>query len=397
MADLRELGLESESEEEEGGADDGQTPQQPEGVSEPGADAVVQPEQGEHHNADQGSVPGLSLKVPSMDAVGGGAPAKLLRTSNVVALQPAEFDKARFHPEPSFHSKAVIRWRSNPITGQPESNAKVIRWSDGSSHLMVGNELLSLDELDTSHDHSFLTVRRPPAPGEKASVLQGQGRIMSKLAFTPSLHSKLHKRHTSAVAQRHQKRGHVQQRVVPVDPEMEQQRKAAEEAEKLKSARKRREEIAKHAAVSAASSEGRLGIDALEAGADEDAEEEDFVDGTKGGQELQQEQLLQHTRGEFDESRLENVKKRGRTQEGESIAPDDTPAPKHRILDDDDDDDDDEEEEGEGRGDDEQEREDGKGNVEQEMDHVESEDTGDANAHHEHEGDGSTDDSDNGE
>jgi hypothetical protein len=177
---------------------------------------------------------------------------------------------------------------------------------------------------------------------------------------------------------------------------MEQQRKAAEEAEKLKSARKRREEIAKHAAVSAASSEGRLGIDALEAGADEDAEEEDFVDGTKDSQELQQEQLLQHTRGEFDESRLENVKKRGRTQEGELTAPDDAPAPKHRILDDDDDDEE-EEEEGEGRGDDEQEREDGKGNVEQEMDHVESEDTGDANAHHEHEGDGSTGDSDNGE
>ena len=36
----------------------------------------------------------------------------------------------------------IIRWRIDPRSGKPESNARFVKWSDGSTHLVVGDEFL---------------------------------------------------------------------------------------------------------------------------------------------------------------------------------------------------------------------------------------------------------------
>jgi Leo1-like protein len=42
-----------------------------------------------------------------------------------------------------------------------ESNARFVRWSDGSLQLLLGEEVLDVSEHDVTSDNRFLFVRRP--------------------------------------------------------------------------------------------------------------------------------------------------------------------------------------------------------------------------------------------
>lgn len=42
---------------------------------------------------------------------------------------------------------------------QYESNARFVRWSDGSLQLLIGNEVLDISVQDAQHDQSHLFLR----------------------------------------------------------------------------------------------------------------------------------------------------------------------------------------------------------------------------------------------
>jgi RNA polymerase-associated protein LEO1 len=44
---------------------------------------------------------------------------------------------------------------------QCESNARFVKWSDGSMQLLLGNEVLDLSVQDSRHDQSHLFIRHP--------------------------------------------------------------------------------------------------------------------------------------------------------------------------------------------------------------------------------------------
>lgn len=364
-ADLEALGLGSDSEEDNEDAaiehNVSEQVQETEGPVE-----YTQAHDTREHEEEEAPA-GLSLRVPSMRAVAEGAVAKLMRTSNVVGVQPTEFHPELFVPEDGFGARAIIRWRTNPSTGQVESNARVVRWSDGSAHLKVGNETLQMDERDARDEHVHLALKHPPAPGERTSLLQGQGRIHSRLNFAPaSLNSRLHRRLTSAVGKKHEKREHVRTAAVTVDPEVVQHQQAAAEAEQIKAKRKRREEM-QRAAIAAQPSDGHLAVDDIEEGAELEEDEDDGHGYQHGLQRAHANPNPQkgQPRGEFDESRLEDVKKRGRgltAQTNPTI--EDAHARKLRVLDDEeegdeDDDHGDDEADRDNEGDDEDEEDDG--------------------------------------
>ena len=137
--------------------------------------------------------------------------AKLVRLTNVVGVETEPFDPETYQPQEdtlvdnegktriSTPFTNIIRWRKviDPETGEEkvESNARMVKWSDGSWQLLIGNEAFNVTETDLGDRNEYLFARHPGA-----GLIQGQKKISSKLAFTPAnldsaTHRQAHARH----------------------------------------------------------------------------------------------------------------------------------------------------------------------------------------------------------
>ncbi|KAI5054215.1 hypothetical protein GOP47_0030891 [Adiantum capillus-veneris] len=115
---------------------------------------------------------------------------------------------------------------------QYESNARFVKWSDGSMQLLIGNEVLDISIQKANQDQGHLFVRHDKG------VLQSQGRLLQKMKFMPSsLSSKSHRLLTALVDSRNRKIYKVKNVITNKDPEREK-----EEAEKLHQKRIRNKE-----------------------------------------------------------------------------------------------------------------------------------------------------------
>ncbi len=63
----------------------------------------------------------------------------------------------------NLHHLNTVRWRwtKDPVTGQrvPQSNARFVRWEDGSTTLHIGDEVLSVAEVQDHAARRYLYVR----------------------------------------------------------------------------------------------------------------------------------------------------------------------------------------------------------------------------------------------
>ena len=183
-------------------------------------------------------------KVPSTTT------AKIVRLTNVVGVETEPFDQEMYVEQDDTYVDAegkkriqtpfqnIIRWRKviDPETGKPvidpktgedkvESNARFVKWSDGSTQLLIGAEAFNVTEQDLSDRHDYLFGRHENCKG----LMQGQKKISGKMAFTPAnLESATHKRLTRAIDSRHVKTKQTQKFIAVTDPERE---KAAMDAE----------------------------------------------------------------------------------------------------------------------------------------------------------------------
>ncbi|VDQ17112.1 unnamed protein product [Trichobilharzia regenti] len=57
-----------------------------------------------------------------------------------------------------------------------ESNARIVRWSDGSLSLHLGDEIFDIHKVDIQSDYNYLFIR-------EGSGLQGQTSLKTKLTF----------------------------------------------------------------------------------------------------------------------------------------------------------------------------------------------------------------------
>ena len=99
----------------------------------------------------------------------------LLRQSNICQVNSLPFDALEHQLEGDVVTDAfgrqevrafdnnVVRWRFN-AAGEAESNARFVRWSDGSLQLQLGGETLDVAPVDISKDNAHLFARvAPPA------------------------------------------------------------------------------------------------------------------------------------------------------------------------------------------------------------------------------------------
>lgn len=112
-----------------------------------------------------------------------------------------------------------------------ESNARLVKWSDGSMSLHLGNEIFDVYKQPLQGDHNHLFIRQ-------GTGLQGQAVFRTKLTFRPhSTESFTHKKMTMSLADRSQKTSGIKILTnVGHDPDADRMYNLKKEEEKLRQA-----------------------------------------------------------------------------------------------------------------------------------------------------------------
>lgn len=117
------------------------------------------------------------------------------------------------------------------VTGETiqESNARFVRWSDGSLSLHLGDEIFDVYKQPLQNDYNHLYIRQ-------GTGLQGQAVFRTKLTFRPhSTDSFTHKKMTMSLADRSQKTTGIKiLSQVGHDPEAERAENLKKEEESLR-------------------------------------------------------------------------------------------------------------------------------------------------------------------
>ncbi|KAI5648287.1 hypothetical protein M9H77_34292 [Catharanthus roseus] len=188
--------------------------------------------------------PPLELEIPLRPPPALPDKMNMIKVSNIMGIDPKPFDpktyveEAHFVTDESGNNRRIrlenniVRWRkvTNPDgTTSIESNARFVRWSDGSLQLMIGNEVLDISEQDAQHDQAHLFLRHGKG------ILQSQGRILKKMRFMPSsLSSNSHRLLTALVDSRHKKVYRVKNCITDIDPEREKEQKEKAESQTIR-------------------------------------------------------------------------------------------------------------------------------------------------------------------
>ncbi|TPP58095.1 RNA polymerase-associated protein LEO1, partial [Fasciola gigantica] len=166
----------------------------------------------------------------------------------------------------------TIRWRyGRTPEGElvHESNARIVRWSDGSLSLHLGDEIFDIHKVDIQSDYNYLFIR-------EGSGLQGQSSLRTKLTFRPhSTDSFTHRKITLSLADKTNKSQKV--KILPVvgaDPETNRNDLVRKEEEKLRAAL-RRENKLRRMRERQAMSRSSFGSDRRRSYGDDDDEDED--------------------------------------------------------------------------------------------------------------------------
>merc|ERR1719394_598938 len=128
----------------------------------------------------------------------------------------------------------TIRWRQyydKDGNVQKQSNARVVKWSDGSYSLHLGNEIFDVYNQPLQSDFNHLFIRQ-------GTGLQGQAVFKTKLSFRPhSVDSHTHKKMTLSMADRSTKSNQIKViSQVGVDPDANRWQKIRKEEQGLKMA-----------------------------------------------------------------------------------------------------------------------------------------------------------------
>jgi len=146
-----------------------------------------------------------NLEPPSTD----NSNIYLAKLPNFLDIEPEPFDPLTYkgvEEEEARLRENVIRWRykkdknNNYLPDQKESNARFIKWSDGSLSLLLGDEMfeVNLHEIDS---HQYIVVNH-----SKEGVLQTQTQLTNSMSFQPyGIKSLTHKKLTASIAEKHQR------------------------------------------------------------------------------------------------------------------------------------------------------------------------------------------------
>ena len=145
----------------------------------------------------------VHYSLPTLPRPAADAKLFLVRVPNILQLQPRPFDPDTFEEEDlgdgeevsKVRAENVIRWRESRDSGERQSNARVVTWSDGSMTLHVGSEVLLAQAVAIPEGSTHLYTRHT------GSNLECHGVLKQRIALAPaSRDSKTHKVLTQKIA-----------------------------------------------------------------------------------------------------------------------------------------------------------------------------------------------------
>ncbi|MGH0132219.1 UNVERIFIED_CONTAM: hypothetical protein FKN15_021640 [Acipenser sinensis] len=180
-----------------------------------------------------------------------GSDLYFVKLPNFLSVEPRPFDPQYYEDE--FEDEEMldeegrtrlklkventIRWktrRDEDGTEIRESNARIVKWSDGSMSLHLGNEVFDVYKAPLQGDHNHLFIRQ-------GTGLQGQAVFKTKLTFRPhSTDSATHRKMTLSLADRCSKTQKI--RILPMagrDPESQRNEMIKKEEERLRASIRR--------------------------------------------------------------------------------------------------------------------------------------------------------------
>uniref|UniRef100_UPI0038D25B12 RNA polymerase-associated protein LEO1 n=1 Tax=Homo sapiens TaxID=9606 RepID=UPI0038D25B12 len=112
-----------------------------------------------------------------------------VKLPNFLSVEPRPFDPQYYEDE--FEEEGRTRLKL-----KVENNARIVKWSDGSMSLHLGNEVFDVYKAPLQGDHNHLFIRQ-------GTGLQGQAVFKTKLTFRPhSTDSATHRKMTLSLADR---------------------------------------------------------------------------------------------------------------------------------------------------------------------------------------------------
>eukprot|EP00063_Salmo_salar_P066239 XP_014041074.1 PREDICTED: RNA polymerase-associated protein LEO1 [Salmo salar] len=180
-----------------------------------------------------------------------GSDLYFVKLPNFLSVEPRPFDSQYYEDE--FEDEEMldeegrtrlklkventIRWRAKKdeeMNESRESNARIVKWSDGSMSLHLGNEVFDVYKAPLQGDHNHLFIRQ-------GTGLQGQAVFKTKLTFRPhSTDSATHRKMTLSLADRCSKTQKI--RILPMagrDPESQRNEMIKKEEERLRASIRR--------------------------------------------------------------------------------------------------------------------------------------------------------------
>uniref|UniRef100_A0A8C1VBU2 RNA polymerase-associated protein LEO1 n=1 Tax=Cyprinus carpio TaxID=7962 RepID=A0A8C1VBU2_CYPCA len=180
-----------------------------------------------------------------------GSELYFVKLPNFLSVEPRPFDPQYYEDE--FEDEEMldeegrtrlklkventIRWRTRRDeegSEIKESNARIVKWSDGSMSLHLGNEVFDVYKAPLQGDHNHLFIRQ-------GTGLQGQAVFKTKLTFRPhSTDSATHRKMTLSLADRCSKTQKI--RILPMagrDPESQRTEMIKKEEERLRASIRR--------------------------------------------------------------------------------------------------------------------------------------------------------------
>jgi len=179
--------------------------------------------------------------LPSMPRPPADSKLYLVRLPNILQFQPRPFDPETFEDDDGAGdeeegSKAraenAVRWRET-ATGERQSNARLVRWSDGSMTLHVGGEVLVAQQVPIPEGSTHLYTRH--ANRGQGANLECHGVLKQKMTLAPaSLHSKTHQALSQNISRVHHKPTRMQMVTMTEDPAGQQRERERTYDEKKK-------------------------------------------------------------------------------------------------------------------------------------------------------------------
>ncbi|KAF9373109.1 Paf1 complex component, partial [Mortierella sp. AD011] len=153
----------------------------------------------------------------------------------------------------------TIRWRfkkgqedAPADEREKESNARFVRWSDGSLSLVLGDEMFQVNAQTLHNQHQFLVVHHP-----SELMLQTQQAFTDTLTFQPqSTQSLTHRKLTAAIAGKHVKSVKTVMVATLSDPKAAKEAIEQRELEQVRSRRKVNAERSRHARATGLTARG---------------------------------------------------------------------------------------------------------------------------------------------